>query len=181
MATLVLGAVGSALGAGFGGTILGFSGAAIGGFIGSTIGSVVDNWIVGSLMPNQRIEGARLESLRVTSSTEGTAIPRIFGRMRVGGNLIWATDFTETFRTEEQGGGKGGGGGNFEDSDDPYDQAVSIVLRDGKASTSYIQRRLGVGYNKAASIIEKMEKEGIVGPANHAGKREILVPVEEEY
>lgn len=111
MATLVLGAVGSALGAGFGGTILGFSGAAIGGFIGSTIGSVVDNWIVGSLMPNQRIEGARLESLRVTSSTEGTAIPRIFGRMRVGGNLIWATDFTETFRTEEQGGGKGGGGG----------------------------------------------------------------------
>ena len=109
MATLVLGAVGSALGAGFGGTILGFSGAAIGGFIGSTIGSVVDNWIVGSLMPNQRIEGARLESLRVTSSTEGTAIPRIFGRMRVGGNLIWATDFTETFRTEEQGGGKGGG------------------------------------------------------------------------
>lgn len=74
----------------------------------------------------------------------------------------------------------GGGGGNFDDSDDPYDQAVSIVLRDGKASTSYIQRRLGVGYNKAASIIEKMEKEGIVGPANHAGKREILVPTEED-
>ena len=53
-------------------------------------------------------------------------------------------------------------------------------LRDGKASTSYIQRRLGIGYNRAASIIEKMEKEGIVGPANHAGKREILVPTEED-
>ncbi|WP_457155262.1 FtsK/SpoIIIE domain-containing protein, partial [Mesorhizobium sp. P5_C1] len=79
-------------------------------------------------------------------------------------------------------GGSGGGGGNsnFEDSDDPYDQAVSVVLRDGKASTSYIQRRLGIGYNRAASIIEKMEKEGIVGPANHAGKREILVPTEED-
>ncbi|MDQ6434055.1 DNA translocase FtsK [Mesorhizobium sp. LHD-90] len=76
--------------------------------------------------------------------------------------------------------GGAGGGGNFEDSDDPYDQAVAVVLRDGKASTSYIQRRLGVGYNKAASIIEKMEKEGIVGPANHAGKREILVPTEED-
>ncbi len=81
---------------------------------------------------------------------------------------------------EDGGGPSGGGGGNFEDSDDPYDQAVSVVLRDGKASTSYIQRRLGIGYNRAASIIEKMEKEGIVGPANHAGKREILVPTEED-
>ncbi|MGO4832473.1 DNA translocase FtsK, partial [Rhizobiaceae sp. 2RAB30] len=78
------------------------------------------------------------------------------------------------------GGGGGSSGGNLDDSDDPYDQAVAVVLRDGKASTSYIQRRLGIGYNRAASIIEKMEKEGIVGPANHAGKREILVPTEED-
>ncbi len=82
---------------------------------------------------------------------------------------------------DDQPSGKGGGAsGNFDDSDDPYDQAVAVVLRDGKASTSYIQRRLGIGYNRAASIIEKMEKEGIVGPANHAGKREILVPTEED-
>jgi len=81
---------------------------------------------------------------------------------------------------EPSGKGGGSGGGNFEDSDDPYDQAVSVVLRDGKATTSYIQRRLGIGYNRAASIIEKMEKEGIVGPANHAGKREILVPTEDD-
>ncbi len=77
-------------------------------------------------------------------------------------------------------GGSGGGGGNFDESDDPYDQAVAVVLRDGKASTSYIQRRLGIGYNRAASIIERMEKEGIVGAANHAGKREILVPTEDD-
>ncbi|MDH6231474.1 S-DNA-T family DNA segregation ATPase FtsK/SpoIIIE [Mesorhizobium soli] len=88
--------------------------------------------------------------------------------------------------TEDDGEDEGdsssskGGGGSIEDSDDPYDQAVSVVLRDGKASTSYIQRRLGIGYNRAASIIERMEKEGIVGPANHAGKREILVPTEED-
>jgi len=75
---------------------------------------------------------------------------------------------------------RGGGNSNLDDSDDPYDQAVAVVLRDGKASTSYIQRRLGIGYNKAASIIEKMEKEGIVGAANHAGKREILVPTEDD-
>jgi S-DNA-T family DNA segregation ATPase FtsK/SpoIIIE len=82
--------------------------------------------------------------------------------------------------TDAGGGGRGSGGGNFEDPDDPYDQAVAVVLRDGKASTSYIQRRLGIGYNRAASIIEKMEQEGIVGPANHAGKREILVPTEDD-
>jgi S-DNA-T family DNA segregation ATPase FtsK/SpoIIIE len=85
---------------------------------------------------------------------------------------------------DEDGDGSNGGGpsgtSNLSDSDDPYDQAVSVVLRDGKASTSYIQRRLGIGYNRAASIIERMEKEGLVGPANHAGKREILVPTEED-
>ena len=79
-----------------------------------------------------------------------------------------------------KGGDGNGGGRNFEGSDDPYDQAVVVVLRDGKASTSYIQRRLGIGYNRAASIIERMEKEGIVGAANHAGKREILVLTEDD-
>jgi S-DNA-T family DNA segregation ATPase FtsK/SpoIIIE len=60
-------------------------------------------------------------------------------------------------------------------SGDAYDQAVAVVLRHKKASTSYIQRRLQIGYNRAASIMERMEKEGIVGPANHAGKRDILM------
>ena len=62
-----------------------------------------------------------------------------------------------------------------EESGDLYDRAVNIVLRDRKCSTSYIQRRLSVGYNKAASLVERMEREGVVGAANHAGKREILV------
>ncbi len=62
-----------------------------------------------------------------------------------------------------------------DDDTDLYDQAVKVVLRDKKCSTSYIQRRLAVGYNKAASLVEKMEREGIVGQANNAGKREILV------
>lgn len=55
-----------------------------------------------------------------------------------------------------------------------YDQAVSLVRRDGKASTSYVQRCLQLGYNRAASLIERMEGEGIVSPVNHAGKREVL-------
>jgi len=65
------------------------------------------------------------------------------------------------------------------DASDLYQQAVQVVLRDKKASTSYIQRRLQIGYNRAASLVERMEDEGIVGQPNHAGKREILVGEEE--
>jgi DNA segregation ATPase FtsK/SpoIIIE, S-DNA-T family len=83
-----------------------------------------------------------------------------------------------TVDEDEEDGGGPAGTGNLGASDDPYDQAVAVVLRDGKASTSYVQRRLGIGYNRAASLIERMEQEGIIGPANHAGKREILVPTE---
>ena len=61
------------------------------------------------------------------------------------------------------------------DATDLYQQAVQVVLRDRKASTSYIQRRLQIGYNRAASIMERMEQEGVVGQPNHAGKREILI------
>jgi S-DNA-T family DNA segregation ATPase FtsK/SpoIIIE len=85
----------------------------------------------------------------------------------------------------EDGDGEGDGGAVFdkgavsgafgaEDGADLYDQAVKVVLRDKKCSTSYIQRRLQIGYNRAASLVERMEKEGLVGPANHAGKREII-------
>jgi S-DNA-T family DNA segregation ATPase FtsK/SpoIIIE len=73
----------------------------------------------------------------------------------------------------EPGAAEALGGGS---GDDLYDQAVAVVLRDKKVSTSYIQRRLQVGYNKAASLIERMEKEGLISAANATGKREILVP-----
>ena len=61
-------------------------------------------------------------------------------------------------------------------SGDLYDQAVAVVLRDKKASTSYIQRRLQIGYNRAARLIEQMEEEGMISKPNHQGKREILLP-----
>jgi len=67
-----------------------------------------------------------------------------------------------------------GGGGESEGGGDLYDHAVAVVTRDRKASTSYIQRRLQIGYNRAASLMERMEREGVVSAANHAGKREIL-------
>ncbi len=87
-------------------------------------------------------------------------------------------DYLDSITAEEDefdpdsatGEGEFGGSG-----DDLYDKAVNIVLQDKKASTSYVQRRLAIGYNRAASLIERMEKEGVISPANHSGKREILV------
>ncbi|MDP1874464.1 DNA translocase FtsK [Phenylobacterium sp.] len=92
--------------------------------------------------------------------------------LRAQGAPQYVEDVTAGGDDEDGGGddvGAGGGSG-----DDLYDRAVAVVTRDGKASTSYVQRRLQIGYNRAASLIERMEQEGVVSPANHAGKREIL-------
>src|SRR5262249_49492311 len=75
------------------------------------------------------------------------------------------------FDSTAMGAGEGG---------DLYQQAVAILTRDRQASTRYIQRRSQNGYNRAASMMERMEKEGIVGQPNHAGKREILVEAADE-
>ena len=87
-----------------------------------------------------------------------------------------APDYLEavTEEPDEDGGGDYLSGLGT-DGDDLYQRAIQIVLADRKASTSYIQRRLSIGYNRAATIIERLEQEGIVSPANHAGKREILL------
>jgi len=89
--------------------------------------------------------------------------------------------YLEAVTKDEEGAGDmgaGGGGGDGGSGDALYDEAVQIVLRDKKASTSYLQRCLRIGYNSAARLIERMEREGLVSPANHVGKREILVPGE---
>jgi S-DNA-T family DNA segregation ATPase FtsK/SpoIIIE len=88
--------------------------------------------------------------------------------------------------TEEQDEEEGGdpyamfGQGNGESGDDLYDKALAVVARDKKASTSYIQRRLQIGYNRAASLIERMEQEGVVSSPNHKGVREVLLPDHED-
>ena len=87
-------------------------------------------------------------------------------------------DYLEAVTEEESADGdeeEGEGEAYGEFGDELYDQAVAVVLKDRKVSTSYVQRRLGIGYNRAATLIERMEKEGLIGAANHAGKREILV------
>jgi DNA segregation ATPase FtsK/SpoIIIE, S-DNA-T family len=109
-----------------------------------------------------------------------TEVEEIVGYLKTQGAPEYLDAITADDDEDDDQGGGPSGTSNLADSDDPYDQAVAIVLRDGKASTSYVQRRLGIGYNRAASLIERMEQEGIIGPANHAGKREILVPTERD-
>jgi S-DNA-T family DNA segregation ATPase FtsK/SpoIIIE len=91
-----------------------------------------------------------------------------------------APEYVEAVTEESDEDGEGvpleGGDAPGSSGDSLYDQAVAVVLRDKKVSTSYVQRRLQIGYNKAASLIERMEKEGLISAANATGKREILVP-----
>jgi len=89
-------------------------------------------------------------------------------------------DYIDEITEDDKGGGSGGG--LVDDDDDAssgdqlYDQAVALVTRERKASTSFVQRHLQIGYNRAARIIERMEEEGVVGGANHVGRREVLAP-----
>ncbi|UOM33574.1 DNA translocase FtsK [Acuticoccus sp. I52.16.1] len=106
----------------------------------------------------------------------------VVAHLRSQGAPEYLHSVLEDDEEEEEGAGGGAASGldAMSESDDLYDRAVALVLRDRKASTSYIQRRLSIGYNRAATLIERMEKEGVVSPANNAGKRDILVPAEGE-
>ena len=106
-------------------------------------------------------------------------VEKVVRHLKTQGQPEYLEAVTAEEPTDEDGAvfdatGMGADGGG-----DLFSQAVAIVKRDRKASTSYIQRRLQIGYNRAASLMERMELEGIVGQANHAGKREILVEEEE--
>ena len=135
MASIVLAAAGASIGAGFGGTILGLSGAVIGQAAGSILGTILDSRIAASFAPNQSSEGTRLDSLRVTSSTEGAVIPNVYGRMKLGGNIFWATEFLEKASTTTQGGsGKGGGGGKVTTTTYAYSCSFAVGLCEGPIS-----------------------------------------------
>jgi S-DNA-T family DNA segregation ATPase FtsK/SpoIIIE len=117
--------------------------------------------------------GGRITRLHGPFVSDGE-VEAVAKSLREQGQPQYLEEVTAIAEDDEEGGGdllggEGGGGGN-----ELYDQAVAVVTRDRKASTSYIQRRLQIGYNRAASLMERMEREGVVGAANHAGKREIL-------
>ncbi|WP_084174971.1 FtsK/SpoIIIE family DNA translocase [Afifella pfennigii] len=122
--------------------------------------------------------GGRIQRVHGPFVTDGE-VEEVVSHLKAQG----VPDYHDAITDEEAAGESGwdalAGGAGGEEGNDTYDQAVAIVLRDRKVSTSYIQRRLSIGYNRAASIVERMEKEGLISPANHAGKREILVGEED--
>ncbi|UWR21034.1 glycoside hydrolase/phage tail family protein [Sulfitobacter sp. S190] len=104
MATVVLSAAGAAVGGSIGGTVAGLSSVALGRAVGATLGRVVDQRILGQ--GSQAIETGRVDRFRLTSAGEGDPVAQLYGRLRLGGQVIWASDFSETSSTS--GGGKGG-------------------------------------------------------------------------
>jgi S-DNA-T family DNA segregation ATPase FtsK/SpoIIIE len=108
-----------------------------------------------------------------------TEVEKIVAFLKTQGQPEYLSSITEEEAPEEEAKEAAPAGApatmDEEEAGDYYDRAVAIVLRDRKVSTSYIQRRLSVGYNKAASLVERMEKSGVVSAPNHAGKREILL------
>jgi S-DNA-T family DNA segregation ATPase FtsK/SpoIIIE len=93
--------------------------------------------------------------------------------LREQGEPDYKDEITEAPDESEQTAMSGIAGGT-DGEKNLFDQAVDVVTREGKASTSFVQRHLNIGYNKAAKLIEQMEREGIIGPANHVGKREVI-------
>ncbi|NBE08675.1 baseplate multidomain protein megatron [Paragemmobacter ruber] len=104
MATIILAAAGAFVGAGFGGTVLGLSGAVIGRAVGATVGRAIDQRLFGA--GSEPVATGRLDRLRLMSSGFGGTLPMVWGRVRVGGQVIWAAPFTEMV-SQSGGGGKG--------------------------------------------------------------------------
>jgi len=103
-------------------------------------------------------------------------VEKVTGHLREQADPQYLEDVTEEADMSEVPGFNGLSGGNTSGEDSLFDQAVAVVARERKASTSFIQRHLQIGYNRAARIIEEMEAQGMVGKPNHVGKREVLLP-----
>ncbi|MFO1035271.1 MAG: DNA translocase FtsK 4TM domain-containing protein [Geminicoccaceae bacterium] len=119
------------------------------------------------LMPGDRI--SRIHGALVTDSE----VEHVARHLKAQGEPDYVEDVTEDVENEPQADGplfENGAGG-----DALYNQAVQVVARDGKASTSYLQRKLSIGYNSAAKLIERMEQDGLITPADHVGRRQVLM------
>ncbi len=102
-------------------------------------------------------------------------VEKVVAFLREQGEPAYVEEVTEPADDDNGMGALPGLGAGGDGEKGLYEQAIAVVAREGKASTSFIQRHLNIGYNRAAKLIEQMEKEGVVGPANHVGKREVLI------
>ena len=103
-----------------------------------------------------------------------TEVEDVVRYLRAQGAPAYIESVTDDPEGEEGGLGLPGEGGEDSESDALYDQAIALVARERKCSVSFVQRYLQIGYNRAARIVERMEKEGVVSGANHVGKREVM-------
>jgi S-DNA-T family DNA segregation ATPase FtsK/SpoIIIE len=120
-------------------------------------------------------QGGRIERVHGPFVAD-SEVERVVEWLRGQGEPAYLDEVTEEDEDAEAGKALGLIGGNTDSEASLYDRAVDLVSREGKASTSFVQRHLNIGYNRAAKLIEQMEKNGVVGPANHVGKREVLAP-----
>ncbi|RKF12972.1 host specificity protein [Roseovarius spongiae] len=136
MATILLSAAGAAIGGSVGGSILGLSMTAVGRFAGGVIGRSIDQRLMGG--GSEVVETGRAQRLRLTGSGEGDAIAQVYGRMRVAGQVIWATEFREEVTTS--GGGRGKGGGPSRPTTRKYSYSVSLALALCEGEISHVGR-----------------------------------------
>ncbi len=132
MATIVLSAAGMALGGSVGGSVLGLSAATIGRAAGAVIGRRIDQQILGG--GSEPVETGQVDRFRVTGATEGADVQQIYGRMRVPGQVIWASQFLESSSTSSSGGGKGGGQSSVSTTTYSYSVSIAVALCEGQIS-----------------------------------------------
>jgi hypothetical protein len=132
MATLILAAAGSAVGGAIGGAVLGLPMAIVGRAVGATIGQAIDQQLLGA--GSTAVEAGRIERFRLTGASEGAPVQRVWGRMKVAGQVIWATRFRETGSTSRTGGGKGGGRRGARVTTYSYSISLAVALCQGPAT-----------------------------------------------
>ncbi len=131
MATLLLSAAGAAIGGSVGGTVAGLSSVAIGRAVGATLGQVIDQRVLGQ--GSEPVESGKVDRFRLTHAGEGNPIAQIYGRMRVGGQIVWASDFLET--TTKSGGGGKGTPSTPEVTTHSYSVSLAIAICEGEIAS----------------------------------------------
>ncbi|NSX56246.1 baseplate multidomain protein megatron [Parasulfitobacter algicola] len=132
MATIVLASVGMAVGGSIGGTVMGLSMAAAGRFVGATVGRVIDQRLMGA--GSESVEIGRIDRFRLTSASEGSAVSQLYGRLRIPGQVIWASRFKERKKKTEGSGGKGSGGSQPSTTSYSYSVSMALALCEGEIS-----------------------------------------------
>ena len=132
MATILLSTAGAAIGGSVGGTLAGLSSVAIGRAVGATLGRVIDQRLLGQ--GAQAVETGKVDRFRLTQAGEGAAIAQVYGRMRVGGQVIWASDFAETTTVTGGGGGKGAPS-TPQTTEYSYSVSLAIALCEGEITS----------------------------------------------